>query len=273
MRSTPYPIPKLRQPIGANMILRAILASSLILLAGCERNISGEVFIVTNNGTAMKLALVDVAALTEKQASECVRIKLPKWKRDIETVTSTLDAAMKTSGEADNALAQADRKLVAATEILKQSTHTLTIADETKNQNIIRKALKFTNERKAEGEKIFGEFQAAQAAKQTADATLLSANKNRDAFLNGAFQMDCATNAAIVSSTNADGQFQIRAPSGRIALLVATKRSIIEDTEEYYWFVWVDEKTDRATLSNNNLFPTACPACVVKLSDVVLTSK
>lgn len=69
------------------------------------------------------------------------------------------------------------------------------------------------------------------------------------------------------TKTDADGKFNVAVPMGkRVALIARASRLAGGETEEYLWLLWVPVKKGEAkiavTLANDNLFETGCGDCI-----------
>jgi hypothetical protein len=77
---------------------------------------------------------------------------------------------------------------------------------------------------------------------------------------------------AVTDKTDADGKFRmVLKQKTKYALFARSERTVLRDTEKYYWLLWVTldgNKPKRIMLSNDNLFSAFPAESVVKKDDL-----
>jgi hypothetical protein len=214
------------------------ILSIITLLSGCmDKELNGEVFIVTNSGQSVKLGLVEVIAIKEDDINKCKNDKKTEWVNKSQEVARQY-ASSEQEYDLSNALLKSQAVLLAVTGTkgYKEEAKQLEIYE--KNQPNIKAAF----------QKVKSEY---------------------DNFRKGGFLPDCTTNNILAkSTTNADGKFTMKVPNEKIAIFASSKRKIFDETEEYYWLNWVEKDENNIIISNNNTYETSCPSCIVKLSEL-----
>lgn len=217
----------------------------LFTLTGCNKNINGEVFVVTKSGQSIKLGLVEVIALSEKKLTSCIDEKTLDWATKHQSLFNELPSVQ---------------------EAQKQAQEYLSLHKATVEMHIMALAvqdLEYTeNDRKKDAESLSKAF----LKEKEATNKLIALKKEYELLKKGSFIVDCiGTNTIAKSITNADGQFSMDVPNEKIAIFATSQRNILDETENYYWLVWLDKSEKHIMLSNNNTYETQCPTCVVKL--------
>jgi hypothetical protein len=71
--------------------------------------------------------------------------------------------------------------------------------------------------------------------------------------------------ATASAKTDADGKFAAKLKPGRYAVVAASNRLVVGDTETYRWVLWHTVRRgadNKLMLSNDNLYETSCVDCV-----------
>jgi hypothetical protein len=206
--------------------------------------IQGQVFVVTQGGSNIKLALVNVAAYLEKDLLQQFD-KIWEVERDMRN-----DAATKVK-EAKAETAEA----YALSNNLWKDTSAASIAmirnsgDKNLMQVWIQASLLEDKAKSA--------HMAAKAREEAAQARSFALFDPRH-FIEG------FNNPIAVSKTDADGNFDLTLPAGSSYVLAATgKRRAGSSTELYEWIVRVDaSRSLKIMLSNDNMLDSKCAECV-----------
>ena len=193
--------------------------------------VSGQVFVVTKSRDNIKLALVQVAAIPEKDMLE------------------HLKKAHENGSEKQRLLMP---KLEAAEKDFKAAEHESKSADAAFSANALGKG------------KLEASFQARDRASAKA-STFLKLKDEFAYFDSPAFYLEGLPAATSASKTDADGKFAISVPSGKYVIAALTSRSVFKDTEQYYWLVKIDASTPNifVMLSNDNFVDTKCKECLL----------
>jgi len=209
-------------------------AAALFNSPASGRTIDGQVFIVTAGAQAIKLALVQVAAVAqadiEKHISD-INVALVAER-------AKADAAVKESTEAVRRAKWAIRGgggqwEVRALESRPTGAGPLTFA---------------------EGKEIAAGFDAAKERVPKAEQRLSEALAHQKLLQSAApYFVDLPTPTA-TAKTDADGRFQLNIPDeGDYVLLASSTRVVFNSTEQYFWIVRLKSQESKVTLSNDNL--------------------
>ncbi|MCX5815129.1 MAG: hypothetical protein NTX75_02655, partial [Proteobacteria bacterium] len=198
---------------------------------GCTREcqLEGEAFIVTKGRQNVRLGLVEVRAIPEKEILEFVEKKkatakeeLPKIKSEYENCKKNLDAAW--------SVQRAIQKKCLEGHSLEEC----------------ESAIKQHPKAKAASSKRWTEYS--------------NALEKYAYYYRGDFLFDNIPEGIAKVKTDADGKFAIMLKQdSKYALIARADRKIYNNTEKYYWFVWVNTekyKTKKIFLSNDNLLAT-----------------
>lgn len=221
-----------------------------ILLIGCSRvdttpngsstvsgksavlaTMSGQVFVVTKGRANIKLALVDVAAIPEKNMAGFLAKKRENGIEQQKLLMPKLELAVKETQTASSIAKAADEqfmKKMESRELLDRKFNTEDVA----------------------------------RAKHAAQGKLQS---EFEYFDSPGYYLQGLPPSVSVSKTDADGKFALTVPAGKYVIAAATSRSVFKDTEQYYWLVKVDASlaVQPLMLSNDNFVDTKCKECVL----------
>lgn len=222
-------------------------------LLGCtqEKELTGEVFVVVNSGQSIKLGLVEVTAFNKEKLTNCVNENKAEWTTKNQKLLDEYQAAQETSKLYFDSVEGVRALIRISIEALEAGVIPTKERESESGINELIKSLP-TKEEKSEKE----------------SNNLNIVRKEYNLFQKGSFIADCVTTDIIAkATTNADGQFSMVVPNQKIALFASTSRNILGDTEDYYWFIWVNKEESHVMFSNNNTYETLCPACIVKLNN------
>jgi hypothetical protein len=108
---------------------------------------------------------------------------------------------------------------------------------------------------------------SAETPYRAAQYRLNTANQALAEFIPVQILLNNLPQPALRTVSDADGKFRLESPpSGHFAVFACAQRTIGE-TENYYWLVWSDGKSD-LLLNNANVFGTASPDQVVQSNAV-----
>lgn len=233
----------------------AALAAALLSAAPAEVPVTGDVFIVTKGGQNVKLGLVEVRVIPERQVSAALPARLAKHRGELDRLRQAL------------ATASADES------ILRMETTTAEFELKTARLNTRGHGARKTKdpEKLEVAERAQAAFDAKQLECFKKEAERISIEREIASVNAGALMVRDWPAPLIPTKTDADGKFTTKLKPGKYAVVAASKRMIGDTTEEYYWLVWatfVRGHDNRIMLSNDNLFETGCPACVVRVEDL-----
>lgn len=203
--------------------------------------ISGQVFIVTKGAANIRLALVDVVAIPEKEISAYFKAKLRQMalaEREFKQASDAEKAAERRVSEAFEPFMEANRWQNSAQE------------EEWKQFNIVKEASKI------EANKKYVEY---IGLKHKFDS--LNESNALDHFN---YFFDLSLSRGRIGKTDVDGKFKLAVPAGKYALAAKSSRDVFGYTENYYWLVWTNASAQShpLMLSNDNLYDTKCKDCV-----------
>jgi hypothetical protein len=191
-----------------------------------NRQLAGDVFVVTRGGTNYKLGLVTVSALAEGVLQK----HLARKTRESELEVSKLQP------EIDSQTMARDAAEARAAELLQ-----IYFGDV---GNQARKAA--SDEAKTK---------RAQVGAKLSELIL-----HQNYLKSAQFFYEGLPAAISTAKTDADGKFTIQIPRRRrVAIAARSSRQIGETNEEYFWIVWVNAQTKRVMLSNDNMMGQGSP--------------
>jgi hypothetical protein len=199
-----------------------------------EVDVNGQVFIVTQGGTNIKLGSVEIKAIDDSLISGFIKQRNQSWSSEYKKLKSSI----------------ADR--AAELHLLKVAVHELVVKMRTDPS--IAETKWETEDRVVAKEK---------------ELNALKIEAGRGPL--GSFWVGGLPRAVQITKTDADGNFGVRLEPGKYALAAQSKRRVLDDTEEYYWLIWINvskKDQNKVFLTNDNLFERFGPECVVKLSDI-----
>ncbi len=207
--------------------------SVLVCVTANAKTIEGEVFIVTAGGPAIKLALVQVKAISKIEMENRIAKIEQQIASERAEVNSAVSRAMK---ESDARIKQ--MQAMTLKEIQRQ------MADDLKRS-------------RAERDKA---IQAPIHAR-----IQLKELRARQKTLNSAapFFVDLPEPVA-TAKTDADGRFELTIPDkGEYVLVASAERTVFNDVERYFWVVRLNSEESKVTLSNDNLTSSGSPESVL----------
>lgn len=214
--------------------------SVLVCATANAKTIEGQVFIVTAGGPAIKLALVQVRAISKIE----IENHIAKIEQQIASQRAEANSAMSRAIKESDALARQMRKEsdVRIREMAESKSHTTT--------------------------ESFDSWRARVEARTQSQAQSMRELRARQEALNSAapFFVDLPQSVA-TAKTDAEGRFQLTVPDeGEYVLVASAERTVFKDVERYFWMVRLNSEELRATLSNDNLTTSGSP-------DSLLTTK
>jgi hypothetical protein len=205
------------------------------------KTIDGQVFIVTAGAQAIKLALVQVAAIPrteiEKHISDVeMRIASERTKADF-SATEASEAAQRTKQAIAGGFGEWMRRVARE----HPNDHSPEIP-------------------RAESQKFHAAEQRAAKAAGRLDEAL-----TRQKLLHSAVPyFEGLPQPAATAKTDADGRFQLNIPDeGDYVLVASSTRVVFNTVEKYFWIVRVRAGDSKVTLSNDNLTTSASADSVV----------
>src|SRR5262252_6894407 len=217
-----------------------------------DGDLSGEVFIVTSEGTRVRLGHVEVRLIPE----EAVAPALAQFRTDSQQGKRHLES-----------------KITEAQEAVSAAIRDVTSAEEKE------KLLAAAHKADPSSMSSYKAWKDAQLAKVAAEKDrdhkqfALSKLKGASAEFEGSeflIKTLRSTEGALMTKTDADGHFTIRIPRRRrFALAASGSRLGGQHEEKYHWFIWVSLKgraTEHVRLSNDNQTTALANESIVMLS-------
>lgn len=200
-------------------------------------NISGQVFVVTQGKENIKLALVEVGAIPEKDITQSIMSKHSTGLEQQKELKTKLESAKKSANAASASYARAKRK----------------------SEEAFRHVLDGGDYVDAVGEELKLEGPA-----ESKNSNYKRIKANFDYFDSPNYYFESLPTSIAISKTDADGKFSLSLPAGKYAIAATSSRNVVNHTELYYWLVLVDTSSPNQSLmlSNDNLFETKCKECV-----------
>jgi hypothetical protein len=199
--------------------------------------VEGDVFIVTNSGVSVKLALVEVQAVPGAEVAKFLKARI--------------DATISESKNLQAAAEEASARISEADQNLKK----LPEEDERFFQ------LRLHRGQLGDADELFGGLQrkrqAAFEARGSWQKKLDEVNARLAVCRSTSMYFRDLPPGVVSVKTDADGKFTLNLPrKQKVVLLAQARRQILDKTEFYYWMVpLVPDKntTGRGFLSNDNL--------------------
>lgn len=222
---------------------------SELTLSKSSSPISGQVFVVTQGKENIKLALVEISAISEKDIIQYLNAKHSNGLEQQKGLMPDLDSAKKAAFLASNALNRAEKEY----ELVFDRMGVAATKDHEEFNNLVEV-----------------ERQLADKKSKLSDTADLKSNAYRkmkskfDYFDSAEYYFEKLPTPISIGKTDADGKFTLSLPAGKYVIAATSSRKVFKDTESYHWLVWVDTSSPNQSLmlSNDNLFETKCKECV-----------
>jgi hypothetical protein len=214
-------------------ITAASVLVSVLLMFGCSREgeLRGDIFIVTNGAANIKLGLVEVSAIAEKDMNNFLVNRSKVVDTEIARTQEEYDSIKAQFDEANGQYLQA-RKW----------------AQEEESRNLSGGDFSWSDARRA-----LDKATVLDEIRPKLDSAELAISYARSA----APWFEGMPKAIITASTDGDGKFSMKLPrSGKFAIVAHASRQVFSSKEEYYWIVWTSldgEASKNVMLSNKNL--------------------
>jgi hypothetical protein len=213
-----------------------ILAFSVVLCAHAStsaRTIDGQVFIVTAGGLAIKLALVQVAAVSQS---------------DVQKHIADIDASLAEERE------KIDATVAELTQAIQRDRRSLGPAKWAGGKGGFGWWMMEGPGRGKNGATEWPKFHAIEQ-RLAKNEERASEPRSRQKYLYSAAPYLADLPPAVeTAKTDADGRFQLSVPDeGDYVLVASASRLVLNVTEKYCWMVKLDSRASKVTLSNDNL--------------------
>ena len=210
-----------------------------LLLAGCGNQaesgnnksanesitLAGQVFVVTMGKANIKLALVEVSVIPEKDIVDYLKAKHSNGLEQQKVLMPELDLAKEAANSSSIASARANQEHELALTRLYAAT--------------------------SMGEAAFNRAMRAETVTSEKKDNLLSIADSKarayreikskfDYFDSAEYYFKGLPTSIAISKTDADGKFVLSLPPGKYAIAATSSRKVFKDTESYYWLIWVE---------------------------------
>lgn len=237
----------------AALLLAISLAFLMVACGSKEGQLNGEVFIVTKGGQNVRLGLVEVRLIPEKEIKTFVESKQAKAKEEMEKLQPQI-------AEAKSAVETAERDEKEAKRIKDWRFQESLAA-------IAKGNYKEASDRERVASDAYYKRMGETLQKRRAYYTLVQRHVY---FASGKYYFEGLPGGAASARTDADGKVTLTlSKKDRYALAAHGTRNIGNTTEEYYWLLWVSlegKESKRLLVSNDTLFEVRHPHAVVQAS-------
>jgi hypothetical protein len=213
--------------------------------------IAGEVFVVTKGQQSIRLPLVNVAAISEKQLIEQVdRVgaAVSERQKDFQPNVEAAKAAWLTAKQESEAakVAWESGMVERRKAFMAQPTAAAATANNKANSEALDEHFRLQKIENAKQR----EYRAAKIV--------------FDRLGSPETYFEQLPSPVAVSKTDPDGRFKLSVPKGRYVIAAKSSRTVGDATEHYYWLVRIEASGGPASLmlSNDNLVETSCADCV-----------
>lgn len=230
--------------------------------------VEGQVFVVTKGQNAIKLALVNVVAASEKDLRSIYFAKLGDAAHESNELASQIEVKKTLVNEMKAAVTNTE-----GYSWLDELQRLSKVCDPTKSMSEWSACIR-TPEGKAALEKMSElrtqnkpAYDALTAARTELRMLQKRSRVNLDAFRALTRPYKLADKYLAQTKTDADGKFRLSVPVGqRVAIMAESERTVGDKNESYQWIVWATPKKGARldlTLANDNLLETKCGDCFV----------
>lgn len=244
----------------AIVAVAALSITSWLLLVSFgffEGDLTGSVFIVTRGGQNVKLGLVEVRAIPEQEILSFIQEKQAVAKKEQDELQPLVEEAEQQAQEAEEEYKEVDdqyKKMEAEADAAFRDFLGLWGTQLEQQKKVLDTA--------RERAKAALEARKAKTPAMTAKSRALSKLKvEYSHWTSNTYYFDGLPVGLASTKTDADGAFSLRLRRGvKYALAAKARREVMDDTEAYYWLVWVtlDGNQTKIFLSNDNLRSGAC---------------
>jgi len=207
------------------------------MLSGCgEKQIAGQVFVVTQAKENVKLALVTVGAIPQEEFDQYLNAKKNKKLGQQQLLLTKYE-------EAKSDLKSSDARYEWYNFLLKDLPSRSLTEKSRKHYKGIIKDLAAVEVAIAKDKAVIAEYEAFDKAE---------------------FLFEGLPTPKVISKTDADGKFTLNLPKGKYVITANSSRALLGSLETYHWLVTVDTSNinQPIMLSNDNLLETRCNECV-----------
>jgi hypothetical protein len=235
-----------------------------------QTNVEGQIFIVTKGQQTIKLALVNVVAVPERNITSSIDAKTKTILAEQKALGDTIErkksevvalkAAIKyNDGSPGSPFAEIDHLMaMICRPTLDPDQLARCMNSPDRQQTSARRTQLMTEYKEAMQPVLAIRRELRSLMKQHREATaLLRSVLNTENLSEGSIER---------TKTDIDGKFSLSVPIGqRLAILAESTRAIMDSKESYQWAVWLTPKKGAKSsllLANDNLVETRCESCV-----------
>ena len=210
-----------------------------LLLLGCSpssKTLSGQVFVVTQGRENVKLALVEVIAISESEMAEHLKKQRVKAVEQRKLLAPQLVAGEKAARASAQHFFGSESSIDRIKQLGYEGPDWLSRSEHAPVNTIL-------------------DFHILTRKFESLDTP--------------AYYLSGLPPPAGVGKTDADGKFTLKVPSGRHVIVAMSSRKVLAKTENYVWAVRVDTASavQPLILSNDNQFETTCKDCLLLPKD------
>ncbi|MFZ6773066.1 hypothetical protein ACO0LB_10170 [Undibacterium sp. SXout7W] len=253
--------------IFVTLIASLFMVGSAFAAPGPSVQIDGQVFIVTKGQQPIKLALVNVSVISEKNVKLALNeVFLRATKNNalvekIDALRNSINAEKDKSSPADggiNPFLEMEKMVGICMPLpIGKALQECFKSPEWKSNTPRMKEIQ---------EKYKEEFKIVNSMRRELYSLMKEHREEIENIKNAIVPLLISQSSGPVK-TDADGKFAISIPANqKVALVAETSRQVIDSTERYQWAVWASpKKSGKVTvyLANDNLTGTACQECVI----------
>lgn len=254
--------------IATAFLAIAAMSQAQAAPAPAKSIIDGQIFVVTKGQNAIKLALVNVVAVSEKDLTALYLEKLGAAGRESnelaaeieEKKTMVRDLKQATKNTEGYSWLEELQQLSKVCDPMKPMAEWSACIREPAGKAAMEKQKEIRAQHKPE-------LDALTAARNELRALQKHSRTNMELVrtLTRPYQMIAKSIAQ--AKSDADGKFSLAVPVGqRVAIMAESERAVGDKNESYQWIVLVTPKKGTRidlTLANDNLLETRCGACFV----------
>lgn len=230
--------------------------------------LDGQIFVVTKGQQAIKLALVSVVAVSEKDLISTVATKAKSIIAQRKELADTIErkkaevisfkaAAKYSDGSEGSPFAELER-LSAICKPTADVDAFLRCAKTPEGKRSLDRMKELRQQNKEEMEPVTAVLSELRP--------LMKEHRTATTNLRLILTTENLTASSIArTKTDADGKFSLSLPMGqRVAILADSSRAVLDNKEAYQWIVWFTPKKgtkNSLVLANDNLIETNCDTC------------
>jgi hypothetical protein len=212
----------------------------VLLLIGCtpkEKELTGEVFIMTEGGQNIKLNLVEISVIAFDEMNPFAQNKIQSAKQEIDRLKPKIQKAQK----------EYKKMLQSKEKFYRVYLDNIYSHRYKKKYDDLLKAI----------------------SKKRIEINQLLTSYNR--YSQETYFFDGLPEPIQSTKTDANGKFNFKLKPAKYAIVAFSSRKTGGSDKDYSWFLWVSTEKDsqqNILLSNDKLFGSECESCIFKISQL-----